>query len=334
VQHRYKSYLAEIEKTHNIIEPYIKKTPLLSSKEFNTKLGMQVFCKAENLQVTGSFKIRGALSAISRLKDEELEHGVLAYSSGNHAQGVAMAAKCYNTNATIIMPKDAPKIKIKNTRLLGAKILFYDRDKDSRENIGEEIAKKNNLTIIKPYDSLETIFGQGTTALEATQQTDVMIDSSIICAGGGGLSAGCSIVLKKNYPKIKIYTAEPEDWNDHEISFKHKKILTSDNSGSRLCDGILTRQPGRIPFSINLALNLNGLSCEEAYVFEAIKLAKDFFSMNLEPSGAIGLANLIKHKEHFVDQNVLIVFSGGNIDSQTLDLCLSNAENNSDIIDI
>tara|TARA_B100001079_G_C16163271_1_gene405193 strand:- start:187 stop:534 length:348 start_codon:yes stop_codon:yes gene_type:complete len=115
VQHRYKSYLAEIEKTHNIIEPYIKKTPLLSSKEFNTKLGMQVFCKAENLQVTGSFKIRGALSAISRLKDEELEHGVLAYSSGNHAQGVAMAAKCYNTNATIIMPKDAPKIKIKNT---------------------------------------------------------------------------------------------------------------------------------------------------------------------------------------------------------------------------
>jgi threonine dehydratase len=217
---------------------------------------------------------------------------------------------------------------------LGANILFYDRDKDNREDIGEEIAREDSLTIIKPYDSLETIFGQGTSALEAIQQTDVMIDSSIICAGGGGLSAGCSIILKKKYPEIKIYTAEPEDWNDHEISFKHKKILTSANSGSRLCDGILTRQPGKIPFSINLALNLEGLSCEEAYVFKSIKLAKDVFGINLEPSGAIALANLIKHKEHFLDQSVLIFFSGGNIDPQTLNLCLSNAENNNDIIDI
>jgi len=325
VQHNFQSYIAEIEKTYKVIKPYIQMTPLLNSKELNAKLGMQVFCKAENLQVTGSFKIRGALSAISRLSDEQLKQGVLAYSSGNHAQGVAMAAKFYKTNATIIMPKDAPKIKIQNTKLLGAKILFYDRDKDIREDIGEKIAKKDNLKIIKPYDSLETIFGQGTTALEAVRQTDVIIDSSIICAGGGGLSAGCSIVLKKNYPKIKIYTAEPEDWNDHEISFRHKKILTSTNSGSRLCDGILTRQPGKIPFSINLALNLKGLSCEETYVFKAIKLAKDFFDINLEPSGAIALANLIKHKEYFLDQKVLIFFSGGNVDSQTLNLCLSNA---------
>ena len=334
MQHNFQSYVAEIEKTHSVIEPHIQNTPLLNSKDLDAKLGMQIFCKAENLQITGSFKIRGALSAISRLTDEQLKQGVLAYSSGNHAQGVAMAAKCYKTNATIIMPKDAPKIKIQNTKLLGANILFYDRDKDNREDIGEKIAREDNLTIIKPYDSLETIFGQGTAALEAIQQTDVVIDSSIICAGGGGLSAGCSIILKKKYPEIKIYTAEPEDWNDHEISFKHKKIITSANSGSRLCDGILTRQPGKIPFSISLALNLKGLSCEEAYVFKSIKLAKDVFGINLEPSGAIALANLIKHKEHFLGQSVLIFFSGGNIDPQTLNLCLSNAENNNDIIDI
>ena len=147
MQHNFQSYFAEIEKTHSVIEPHIQTTPLLNSKELDTKLGMQVFCKAENLQVTGSFKIRGALSAISRLTDEQLKKGVLAYSSGNHAQGVAKAAQCYGTKATIVMPKDAPSIKIAKTQSLNPKIIFYDRESEVREEIGAKIAEKNGLTI-------------------------------------------------------------------------------------------------------------------------------------------------------------------------------------------
>ena len=148
MQHNFQSYVAEIEKTHSVIEPYIQKTPLLNSKKLDAKLGMQVFCKAENLQVTGSFKIRGALSAISRLNDEQLKKGVLAYSSGNHAQGVAKAAQCYGTEATIVMPKDAPSIKIEKTQSLNPKIIFYDRKSEFREEIGAKIAKKNGEKVL------------------------------------------------------------------------------------------------------------------------------------------------------------------------------------------
>jgi len=326
VQHNFQSYVAEIEKTHSVIEPHIQNTPLLNSKELDAKLGMQVFCKAENLQVTGSFKIRGALSAISRLTNEQLQKGVLAYSSGNHAQGVAKAAQCYGTEATIIMPKDAPSIKIAKTRSLNPKIIFYDREKEVREEIGAKIADKNGLTIIKPYDAMETIYGQGTAALEAIKQTSQAFDVALICAGGGGLTAGCSIIFKHYNPNIKIFTTEPHDWNDQERSYASGTIQTAPANASGLCDGLLTPEPGKIPFSVNFALGIQGLSCEEQYIFDAMQLAKEAFAIELEPSGAIALANLIKHKDKFQKKNVFLTFSGGNVDPEVLNECLAKAK--------
>ena len=326
MQHNFQSYVAEIEKTGSVIEPHIQNTPLLNSKELDAKLGMQVFCKAENLQVTGSFKIRGALSAISRLADEQLKKGVLAYSSGNHAQGVAKAAQCYGTKATIIMPKDAPSIKIAKTQSLNPKIIFYDRESEIREEIGAKIAKKNGLTIIKPYDAMETIYGQGTVALEAIKQTPSSFDIALICAGGGGLTAGCSIIFKHHNPDIRIFTTEPEEWNDQERSYASRTIQSATANGSGLCDGLLTPEPGEIPFSINLALGIQGLSCEEQYIFDAMQLAKEAFALELEPSGSIALANLIKHKDKFQEKNVFLTFSGGNVDPEVFNECLAKAK--------
>ena len=326
MQHNFQSYVAEIEKTHSVIEPHIQTTPLLNSKELDTKLGMQVFCKAENLQVTGSFKIRGALSAISRLADEQLQKGVLAYSSGNHAQGVAKAAQCYGTKATIIMPKDAPSIKIEKTQSLNPKIIFYDRESEVREEIGAKIAEKNGLTIIKPYDAMETIYGQGTAAVEVIKQTSKVFDVALICAGGGGLTAGCSIIFKNKNPNIQIFTTEPHEWNDQEQSYASGSIQVTTANGSGLCDGLLTPEPGGIPFSINLALGIQGLSCEEQYIYEAMQLAKDTFAVELEPSGAIALANLIKHKDKFQKRNVFLTFSGGNVDPEVFSECVAKAK--------
>ena len=326
MRHNFQSYVAEIEKTYSVIEPHIQNTPLLNSKELDTKLGMQIFCKAENLQVTGSFKIRGALSSISRLTNEQLKKGVLAYSSGNHAQGVAKAAQCYGTQATIIMPKDAPSIKIAKTKFLNPKIIFYDRGSEVREEIGAKIAAKNGLTIIKPYDAMETIYGQGTTALEAIKQTSQELDVALICAGGGGLTAGCSIIFKHHNPSIQIYTTEPQEWNDHERSFVFETIQSAAVDGSGLCDGLLTPEPGKIPFSINLALGIKGLSCNEQYIFDAMKLAKQAFAVELEPSGAIALANLIKYRDKFQKKNVFLTFSGGNVDPEVFSECLAKAK--------
>ena len=325
MQHNFQSYVAEIEKTHSVIEPHIQTTPLLNSKKLDAKLGMQVFCKAENLQVTGSFKIRGALSAISRLSDKQLNKGVLAYSSGNHAQGVAKAAECYGTEATIIMPKDAPSIKIAKTQSLNPKIIFYDRESEVREEIGAKIAEENGLTIIKPYDAMETIYGQGTVALEAINQTTKAFNVALICAGGGGLTAGCSIILKQHYPNIQIFTTEPQGWNDHEHSYALGTIQSAQANKGGLCDGLLTPEPGKIPFDINLALGVQGLSCEEQYIFDAMQLAKELFAVELEPSGAIALANLIKHKDRFQKKKVLLTFSGGNVDYELFNRCITKA---------
>ena len=161
---------------------------------------------------------------------------------------------------------------------------------------GAKVAKKNGLTIIKPYDALETIFGQGTVALEAIKQTPNVFDVALICAGGGGLTAGCSIIFKHDNPNIQIFTTEPQEWNDQEQSYASGTIQATSANGSGLCDGLLTSEPGKIPFNINLALGIRGLSCEEQYIFEAMHLANEVFAYELEPSGAIALASLIKHK--------------------------------------
>ena len=197
----------EVVKTYHLISPHIHHTQLVTCPDLNEELNGTFLFKPESLQVTGSFKVRGALSAISRLSKDELKRGVIAYSSGNHAQGVAHAAKVFDTPATVVMPKDAPERKIANAKALGAKVIHYDRRTENREDMSREIAKEKNLVIINPYDALETIYGQGTAAYEVINDAkNPKLDNAIICAGGGGLTAGSCISIKHINPECNVFT--------------------------------------------------------------------------------------------------------------------------------
>tara|TARA_Y100001935_G_scaffold181153_1_gene150007 strand:- start:163 stop:1146 length:984 start_codon:yes stop_codon:yes gene_type:complete len=316
----------EVVKTYHRISPHILHTPLLTCSILNKELGGMYLFKSESLQITGSFKIRGALSAISRLSKNELKRGVIAYSSGNHAQGVAQAAKVFNTPATVVMPKDAPAGKISNTKSLGAEVIFYDRRIESREEISLEIAKERNLVIIKPYDDLATIYGQGTAAYEVINNANnPKFDNAIICAGGGGLAAGSCISIKHTNPECNVFTAEPEAWNDHQLSFEKNERIAMDTNRDGLCDGLLTPSPGKITFAINTHFGVKGLAASDQAVCDAMRFAFNRLNLKLEPSGAIALACLLQNKEKFQGTRTLVMLSGGNVDQKTFTDCLARA---------
>ena len=311
--------LDDIEQAYLRIKSYLGDTNIVSSHILDTALNAEIYLKPEQLQRTGSFKFRGAMAAMTLLTKEQLKNGVIAFSSGNHAQGVACAAKILKTSSVIVMPSDAPEIKIKNTKSFGAKVVFYDRQKDDRELIGENIATKENRTLIKPFDSLEVIAGQGTSALEAIRSIefqDKSFDAAIICASGGGLTAGSSIVLKKHNPYCKIYTAEPSQWNDHELSFQANKRIAITNTPHGICDALESSSPGEITFEINNKNNVKGLSVDDEAIFHAMKFAYQEFNFILEPSGAIALACLMSSRSVFEGKKVLVLLSGGNISTK------------------
>ena len=313
----------EVVKTYQIISPHIHHTQLVTCPDLNEELGGKYLFKPESLQITGSFKVRGALSAISRLSPDELKRGVIAYSSGNHAQGVAHAAKVFNTPATVVMPKDAPSRKIANARELGAEVIFYNRRTENREEISREVAKERNLAIIYPYDALATIYGQGTAAYEVIHDANnPKIDHAIICAGGGGLTAGSCISLKHINPNCNVYTAEPEKWNDHQQSLNKGARVSVDTNRFGLCDGLLTSTPGEIPFAINQHYGVKGLSASDRLVCEAMSFAFNRLNLKLEPSGAVALACLLANKEKFKGSQTLVMLTGGNVDEQTFHECL------------
>jgi threonine dehydratase len=314
----------EVVKTCQRISPYINHTQLVTCPDLNEELGGKYLFKPESLQLTGSFKVRGALSAISRLDKDELNRGVIAYSSGNHAQGVAHAAKVFGTPATVVMPEDAPSKKVANARDLGAEVIFYNRRTESREEISREIALKRNLVLINPYDALATIYGQATAAYEVIHDVNnPKIDNAIICAGGGGLTAGSCISLKHINPDCNIYTAEPEEWNDHQQSFEKNKRVVMDTNRSGLCDGLLTPTPGEIPFAINQHYGVKGLSASDQMVCEAMSFAFNRLNLKLEPSGAVALACLLANKDQFKGSRTLVMLSGGNVDEKTFNDCLA-----------
>ncbi len=316
----------EVVNTYHRISPYINHTQLVACPDLNEELNGMFLFKPESLQITGSFKVRGALSAISRLSKKELKRGVIAYSSGNHAQGVAHAAKVFNTPATVVMPEDAPARKIANARGLGAEVIFYNRRTESREQISIEIAKERNLVIINPYDALATIYGQGTAAYEVINDANnPKLDNAIICAGGGGLTAGSCISIKHINPQCNVFTAEPDAWNDHQLSFEKKERVVMDTDRSGLCDGLLTPTPGEIPFAINTHFGVKGLTASDQAVCQAMRFAFDRLNLKLEPSGAVALACLLENKEKFRNTRTLIMLSGGNVDQKTFSDCLSRA---------
>jgi len=307
----------EIDKAHERIFSLIIKTPLISSETINKKTNANVYFKLENLQWTGSFKLRGASNKISQLSNEEKSRGIVSYSSGNHAQAVAYASNLFGVQATIIMPKNAPSIKIENTKKYGADVVLYDSMHESREKIALEIAHKENKTIVKPYDDLDVIAGQGTVGKEIAEELklqNIRPDIFLCCCGGGGLIAGSSTYLKYAFPNIKNFAVEPEEFNDTQLSLKNNSIVKNKESGKSICDALLAPQPGNVTFPINQTTLDGGLAVSDKEVKKTIiELAEDM-KIVVEPGGAVAATALLTNKINVKNKNVVVMISGGNID--------------------
>lgn len=294
-----------------------RRTPLLESYALNDEIGARLFLKCETLQHTGSFKFRGAYNTLSRLSAEQKKNGVFAYSSGNHAQGVALSAQMLGIRATILMPEDTPQIKLDSTRGYGAKVITYNRYTESREEIGQKIADEYDLTLVKPYDNHFVISGQGTTGIEIAEQLVELNATADICVcptGGGGLIAGTSLALQELSPSTRVYSAEPEHFDDTKISLERGKRVAIAGGKKSICDAIVTPMPGEITFPVNKATLSGGLMVTDGEAKSAIRAAFHHFKCVIEPGGAVALAALLTGKVDIKGKTVVAVASGGNID--------------------
>jgi threonine dehydratase len=287
------------------------RTPVVSSRTLDELLGMQVLMKAENLQRMGAFKFRGGYNSVNVLSDEERSRGVVAFSSGNHAQAVALAARLHGCAATIVMPQDAPALKLAATRGYGAEVIVYDRYKEDRAEIAARLTKERGASLIPPYDHLPVMAGQGTAALELIEDAGP-IDALIVCAGGGGFLSGCAVAAKHLLPGIAVFGAEPERGNDMQQSLRSGKLVHIDVPRT-ICDGQQTQSPGKHPFEVIQALVTDVLAVPDPVVVEAMRFVFERMKLVLEPSGACALAALMQHRERFRGQRVGITLSGGNI---------------------
>lgn len=294
------------------------RTPLLESPHLNALVGGRLLVKAEPLQRTGSFKFRGAFNALSQLSSAERARGVLAYSSGNHAQGVALAAQLLGIEATILMPEDAPAIKIANTKSYGATVVTFNRYTESREDIGAQLVAESGAALVKPYDDARVIAGQGTIGLEIAEQMQELgltPDAVLAPCGGGGLMAGIALAIKANYPAAMLYCAEPEHFDDMARSLVSGDRETVEPAKQTICDAIMTPQPGELTFSINRHLLSAGLVVSDDETREAIRQAFNRLKLVVEPGGAVALAAVLSQKLDFKGKSVVVVCSGGNIDA-------------------
>ena len=301
----------------------IVRTPLLKSDHVNKELKSNIYIKAENLQTIGAFKFRGAMNTILQLPSDAKK--VVAWSSGNHAQAVAAAASITGREATIVMPKDSPKTKLDGTIAWGSEIIKYDRNTDNREEIGKAIAKQQNAIIIPPFDDVNVIIGQGTAGLEAVEQLkeiNVIPDIVLCCCGGGGLIAGVSTSIKANYPNAQIYSVEPENFDDTKKSLEADMIVENTMKHLSICDALLANKPGNITFEINRKNLSGGISVSDTESLIAMKIAYKYFKIVLEPGGAVALAAAISKKIDIKNKNVLVIASGGNVDSDIFEKCL------------
>ncbi|WP_420348598.1 threonine ammonia-lyase [Pelagibius sp.] len=292
-------------------------TPLLEYAALNELVGGRVLLKAESLQRTGSFKFRGAFNRIVQLPEAQRKNGVVAFSSGNHAQGVAAAAAILNLPAVIVMPRDAPKIKVRNTKAYGAEVILYDRLSDSREEIGDRICRERGATLVRPYDDGGIIAGQGTCGLEIAHQAEALgarPDTLLVCCGGGGLTAGCAIALERTLPGATVMTVEPIDYDDTRRSLEAGQILRNDASSASICDALLAPQPGSLTFAANKSLVSGGLAVADQEVKAAMAYAFRVLKLVLEPGGAVCLAAVLAGKIDCAGRTVALTLSGGNVD--------------------
>ena len=294
------------------------KTPLLSSPFLDEIAGRRVLVKPECLQKTGSFKYRGAFSAVSALDPALRKNGVIAFSSGNHAQGIALAARQHGCPAVIIMPSDAPQLKIANTRALGAEVVLYDRANESREELGEALSQQRKLTLIRPYDEPQVIAGQGTIGLELATQAEtagVQTADVLVCCGGGGLTSGIALALEATAPGLRARPCEPEGFDDTARSLASGQIQRNTRLAGGLCDAIVTPQPGELTFPIMKRLCGPGGVVTETEALRAMAAAFQRLKLVVEPGGAVALAAALFHPQQTKGAAVIAIISGGNVDN-------------------
>jgi threonine dehydratase len=310
---------ADVEQAARRLAGVALRTPLISSPVLDALTGARVFLKAETLQRTGSFKFRGAYNKLSSIPPEKRAGGVVAFSSGNHAQGVAHAAKLLHMPSVIVMPSDAPAAKRARTAAFGAEVVLYDRETEDREAIARSIADERGATLVPPFDDPFIIAGQGTAGREIMEDLSalgVTPDIAVIGASGGGLAAGISLALKARVPGIKIFTAEPEGFDDTARSFKSGKHEHNARLSGSICDALMSNTPGKITFQINRELIGEGIAASDEEVGRAVAFAFRELKLVVEPGGAIGLAALLAGRPDVKGKTVIAVLSGGNVDPE------------------
>ena len=295
-------------------------TPLLASPALDERLGGRILIKAETLQRTGSFKFRGAFNKISRIPAGRRAGGVVAYSSGNHAQGVAAAARLLGVPAVIVMPRDAPAIKIANTRGYGAEVVLHERASQARAALAEEIVAERGGTLVRPYDDPEIMAGQGTCGLEIARQAAALgaeLDAVLVCCGGGGLTSGIALALEALSPGTEIYAVEPEGFDDTARSLAAGERLSNAPGASSFCDALLSPRPGALTFEINRRRLAGGLAVSDAEVAAAMAYAFRELKLVVEPGGAVALAALLSGRVDAKGKTVAITLTGANVDPET-----------------
>jgi threonine dehydratase len=308
---------ADIARAAETIKPYAVRTPLLSSPALDALTSARVFLKAEPLQRTGSFKFRGAFNKISSIPLAARAAGVVAFSSGNHAQGVAAAAQLYGMPAVIVMPADSPVTKRERTKGYGAEVILYDRDREDREAIARAICEQRGATLVPPFDDPKIIAGQGTVGKEIAEDMaalGVAPDLVAVPASGGGLMAGVAIAIKSKFPNSRLMTAEPLGFDDHARSFVSGHRVHDVGQGRTICDALMAPNPGELTFSINRQLVAAGAVASDQDVGEAMKFAFRELKLVVEPGGAAAFAALLAGRLDAKGKTVAIVLSGGNVD--------------------
>ncbi|MEL6599346.1 MAG: threonine/serine dehydratase [Pseudomonadota bacterium] len=315
------STIDKIRAAARAIDGHVLRTPVLSDPALDEIAGRRVWVKAECLQYTGSFKARGAWNALSQMMPEDRKRGVVAFSSGNHAQGVARAARAFGAPAVILMPEDAPETKIDNTRALGAEVVLFDRESADRDAIGAELSQTRGLTLVKPFDDPNVIAGQGTTGLELAAQAQALgIDSAdvAVCCGGGGLTAGIAVALAAEAPDLRVRPVEPEGFDDVARSLAHGQILRNERRSGSICDAILTDAPGALTWPLLSRHCAPGVVVRDEECLRAMGLALTRLNVVIEPGGAAGLAAALFHPEAFSGPDVIAVATGGNADREMI----------------
>jgi threonine dehydratase len=316
--------IALIEAAARRMAGHVRRTPLLNAPLLDRIAGRRVFVKAECLQLTGSFKARGGWSAVSALDPQARARGVIAFSSGNHAQGVAYAAARHQAPCVILMPSDAPQVKIANTRAYGAEVVLYDRAAEDRDAIGASLAKERGLTLIKPFDDPQVIAGQASAGLEIAEQAieaGVTQAPVLVCCGGGGLAAGIALALEAHAPGLRVRTAEPAGFDDMARSLASGRRQGNAAATGSVCDAILTPMPGELTFPILQRLAGPGLTVTDDQALQAVALAFAHLRIALEPGGAVSLAAALFAPD--LPETVICVATGGNVDPATFAAALA-----------